>query len=117
MSGGSKGGDDRLISGADAEDHMWGDFRTSDGTVRGGNDTFVFGPSNGTDHIHDFQQGRDTIELREIDNVASFADLDIESVDADQDGSLDSIVRFDDSNSITVYNVAALTRCDFEILD
>ena len=63
MNNGSKGGDDHLISAASITDRMWGDFQTSDGTATGGHDTFVFGPSNGNDHIYDFHHGEDHIEL------------------------------------------------------
>jgi hypothetical protein len=68
MENGSEGGDDRLVSGANTEDRMWGDFRDSDGAAIGGTDTFVFGRDNGTDVIYDFREGEDTIEL---DGLAS----------------------------------------------
>lgn len=126
------GGADRLVSGTSATDHMWGDFRLVFGAAAFGADTFVFGPDNGNDIIHDFHQGEDTIELHgfgrflpacALDHLPDkvffrllekFTGISIETVDANQDGSLDSIVHFDAGNSVTVLHVARLTASDFD---
>jgi hypothetical protein len=78
-----------------------------------GHDTFVFSSGNGNDFIYDFHQGEDRIEL----DGFSFKPLEtIEEVDANEDGVLDSIIRFDDANSVTVYGVTKLAAADFLIV-
>jgi Ca2+-binding RTX toxin-like protein len=108
----STGGNDRLVSGANATDQMWGDFAVTDGTATGGHDAFVFGPSNGTDFVNDFHHGEDHIELDGF-GALSFANLNIATIDANSDGLMDSIIHFDSSDSVTVYNVTGLTAADF----
>jgi hypothetical protein len=111
---GARGGDDRLMSGSRSPDHMWGDFGSvvpgSETTY--GHDTFVFSPENGTDFIYDFHRGEDRIEL---DGFSSDALTNIEEVDANEDGAVDSIIRFDETNSVTVYGVTKLAAADFLI--
>ena len=72
-------------------DDMWGDFQNvNGGPPHFGHDTFVFGPHNGDDFIHDFHQFEDTIEIDaskapgRIPETSS--DLNIEQVDANSDG-------------------------------
>ena len=108
----STGGNDRLVSGANATDQMWGDFAVTDGTSTEGHDSFVFGPSNGTDFVWDFQPGKDHIELDGF-GALTFASLDLQTVDANSDGLTDSVIHFDPSNSVTVYNVTNLIEADF----
>jgi hypothetical protein len=134
------GGDDRLVSAVNTTDHMWGDVRQDDSAglffVRG-NDTFAFRQSNGNDFIYDFHQGEDIIELGgfyELANNAgarlpakvpskalgqltqSFSDLNIQEVDANGDSTLDSVIHFDASNSVTVIGVTGLTATDFSFV-
>ena len=103
-------GNDRLVSGTEAPDKMWGDgVQFSENTVRGA-DTFVFAPMNGQDTIFDFEQGRDHIELTGFKHLKLFSDLDVHS-----DGSGGSIIDFHDGNTITVLGVVSLTASDFII--
>jgi hypothetical protein len=62
MTGRAQGGDDRLVSDCWSEE-MWGDARVMAGEAEGGRDVFVFAPYNGRDTIHDFEPGRDRIDL------------------------------------------------------
>ena len=129
MFGNGIGGNDRLVSGG-SDDEMWGDARTMIGNAVGGEDTFVFDADCGTDRIMDFEQGKDMIELRGFVSVEfpgspkalkrlpakvlekftvgqTFEDLDITEVDGD------SVVTFDQSNSVTVVGVTGLDANDF----
>jgi len=58
------GGDDTLVSGT-GNDEMWGDVASNVGTVKitGGADVFVFLQSSGDDIIHDFEDGKDLIDV------------------------------------------------------
>ena len=47
--------------------------------------------------------------------LSSFNDLNIQTVDANSDGQMDSVIHLDASNSVTVYGVANLTVSDFLI--
>ena len=95
----STGGNDRLVSGANATDEMWG---------AGGQDTFAFRPSNGADIIKDSHHGEDIIELGGFSStLASFSDLNIEN-----DG-VDSVIHFNGTDSITVAGVTNLAGSDF----
>jgi hypothetical protein len=77
MSGFAQGGNDRLISGINATDQMWGDAQLLLDSATGGNDTFVFVDAFGQDFVNDFRQGEDIIEFQ-VAGVADFDDLDIE---------------------------------------
>lgn len=128
----SIGGDDRLVSATNTIDHMTGDgYPHAFVNSIGGQDVFVFAPDNGTDYIHDFRQGEDHIELDGFHKTAgkagdripaqalknlpliTFADLNIETVDANNDGVLDSVIHLNANNSITVDSVTGLTANDF----
>lgn len=130
------GGNDRLVSGANAMDHMWGDWSLQTLST-GGNDTFVFGPTsgisipnNGTDYIYDFHHGEDLIEVRgyrapnfpipphaldampdvalsRVSHPYSFSDLRIEETEGN------SIIHFDATNNVTVEDTVGLTVDDF----
>jgi hypothetical protein len=122
--GSADGGNDRLVSAANTTDIMWGDFQTVEhpqtGMNTGGADTFVFGPKNGNDFIIDFQKGVDMIELDSSPTHVpvhaaahipagagnfpqTFADLNIQIVDANGDGIADaSVIQFDAHNSVQV---------------
>jgi Ca2+-binding RTX toxin-like protein len=97
----ARGGNDRLISGTGI-DHMYGDAATIADTARTVHDTFVFAPNNGQDFIYDFQQGQDRIEV-DGGAVHDFNDLLIEHLDANGDGITDSVVHFDQTDTVTVY--------------
>jgi hypothetical protein len=127
MHGTSIGGDDRLVSGH-GDDDMWGDakFRSGialdeadedewyeyppevDETV-GGADVFVFRPSNGEDTIHDFEQGKDLIELRNFGLPRTPWDFDDLSVASTADGC---VIALGEGNSITLLGVDELTSDD-----
>jgi hypothetical protein len=70
----TRGGNDRLISGANATDHMFGDAEFLLDSATGGNDTFVFGGGFGQDFVNDFHQGEDTLEFQ-VAGVSGFGDL------------------------------------------
>jgi hypothetical protein len=103
--------------------------------MQGGHDTFAFAPNNGNDFVYDFCQGEDYIELAGFykgpipDNAAaaylpaqaliSFSDLNIQMVDTDGNGVVDSsVIDFyaNTNDSVTVYGVTNLTASDFLIL-
>jgi hypothetical protein len=109
MYGSATAGNDRLIGGR-RTDHFWGDAAMLGDGVEGGEDIFVIKSNNGTDTIHDFELGKDIMELR--NGVSMFADLPLTVYGSD------SIVDFGDGNSITVSSTAAggvslLTETDF----
>ena len=95
-----RGGDgkDTLISGT-GNDTMFGDA---------GADTFTFAGQIGHDTIH-FEQGRDKIDLTALaaNNINDVGDLNIEAAGAN------SIVHFDEHNSLTVVGVNDLAAGDF----
>jgi hypothetical protein len=148
----SVGGNDRLISGR-GDDEMWGDARFRSGIpldeateeewfeepplvdeTTGGADAFVFMRENGNDTIHDFEPGKDWIELWGFTNTVNtfagpasafaklpahvkgrfleerpwdFDDLSIGQVDGN------SVVDLGGGNSITVAGVDELEASDF----
>src|SRR5262249_12354301 len=68
MYGYATGGNDRLVSGP-GNDEMWGDAHYKAPTVVTGADVFVFLQNNGQDTIHDFEQGKDHIDLTALTNL------------------------------------------------
>jgi hypothetical protein len=126
---GAVGGDDRLVSGTNATDYMWGDFQRIFGSATGGNDTFVFGPDNGTDYIYDFHKGEDTIELSGFDfppipdtawehmpaKVFSHVLEKVTGVRIETVGA-DTVIHFDDNNSVTIFNVTNLSGSNFDFV-
>ena len=110
-------GNDILVSAARTTDYMWGDFASNaGGTDVGGHDTFVFGPHNGNDFIYDFHQGgEDFIEI-DAKKPETFTDLNIQVVDANNDGTMDSVIQFDSHDSVTVYGVTGLQDADFHFV-
>ena len=72
----AQGGNDRLISGINATDQMWGDAQSLAYSATGGHDTFVFVGAFGNDLVKDFHQDEDTLEFQ-VAGVADFSDLDI----------------------------------------
>jgi NDP-sugar pyrophosphorylase family protein len=75
LRGHAKGGDDRLVSRGFDKDEMWGDAATVGKHAKTGDDIFVFGIANGSDVIHDFEPGKDLIDL------TAFAAVGIDSFD------------------------------------
>jgi hypothetical protein len=129
------GGDDRLVSAANTTDHMWGDFESlTSPAVEFGNDTYVFGPNNGTDFIYDFHKGEDIIEIdasaiptqapipaNAAQHAArnfpdTFEELDIQELDANGDSTTDSVIQLGGSNTVTVLGVTGLTDTDFNFV-
>jgi hypothetical protein len=59
-----RAGDDRLVSGINAPDLMWGDFAESNIIFTPGADTFVFAGAFGNDTVYDFRTSDgDKIEI------------------------------------------------------
>jgi RTX calcium-binding nonapeptide repeat (4 copies) len=78
MSGSAQAGDDTIIGGTGSIDAMWGDAATIEGEgVLTGSDIFVVGPGNGADRVHDFEPGKDRIDLTFYAGMGihGFADL------------------------------------------
>jgi hypothetical protein len=105
---------------------MWGDFQNvSGGPPDFGHDTFVFGPHNGDDFIHDFHSlvGGIQEDIIQIDASKApgnfpetFLDLNIQEVDTNGDNLLDSVIDLGGNNSVTVLGVIGLTASDFDFL-
>jgi serralysin len=111
MTGKAQGGNDRLIGGHGNED-FWGDAGTKASTAIGGKDTFVFKADSGEDRIHDFQQGKDHIEISGY-AADSFGELAIDQVLID--GKAASVVHLDTGgdDTVTVYGAMTLAASDF----
>jgi Ca2+-binding RTX toxin-like protein len=119
MDGNARGGNDTLISGT-GTDHMWGDAEyidqapasptTPTGDVVTRADTFVFGPGNGNDSIHDFRQSDgDRIDVSAY-GFQSLAQMMITS-----DGA-NTKIAFDADDSVTLVGFvdpSALHASDF----
>lgn len=69
------GGNDTLVGGQNALNEMWGDAAVVAAGAGRGSDVFVIGPFGGVNIIHDFQPGRDVIDL------SGFAARGIRSLD------------------------------------
>lgn len=112
----AEGGDDRLVSRGFSEDEMWGDAYSVGPHAETGSDVFVFAPSNGRDLIHDFEQGKDRIDL------TAFAEAGIGGFEAlapriveQSDGSLIilDVAEFSAGNSVVVAGAFGLGAGDF----
>jgi len=110
MYGAARGGDDTLISGA-GDDEMWGDASVMSAAAIGGSDTFSFAPLNGQDTIHDFEQGKDHVELIGL-GVESPHTFDGLLPYISSDGT-DSVIDFGAGNSITVHGITTFLQSDF----
>jgi hypothetical protein len=108
MRGHARGGNDRLETGP-GNDDLWGDAVVKDAKVITGSDTFVFGPNTGNDTIHDFESGKDRIDLTSFASLGihSLQDLDWEVI------SGDTHLQLADNTSITLVGVSAVTQRDF----
>lgn len=113
----AEGGDDRLVSGS-APDEMWGDAYLVSPDVVTGSDVFVFAPANDRDLIHDFERGKDRIDLTAfaeagIGNFEALAPRIVEQAD----GSLvildDARFRGSAGNSVVVAGAFGLGADDF----
>ena len=73
-----------------------------------GEDTFVFGPSSGDDHVTDFQK-KDVIAIEGVTGVDDFSDLTIVNVG----GS--AVISWGTGDSITLdgYKASKLSAADF----
>jgi serralysin len=119
----AKGGDDRIISGANATDQMWGDADFLMNSARGGNDTFVFNIGSGKDVINDFHQGNavvgsavtehDVIDVQAYD----FADWTALQAAITNDLSGNAVIPLSATDSVTLAGVhtADLHQSDFII--
>jgi hypothetical protein len=111
----AKGGDDRLVSRSANADEMWGDAYTVGKHAETGADVFVFAPGNGRDIIHDFESGKDRIDLTAFagSGIDDFEDV-MARIQVQPDGTL-VILDVDGltGNSIVVAGVHSLTAEDF----
>ncbi len=124
MSGHAKGGDDTLVAGRNASrNEMWGDAAAIEGShVETGRDVFVPGKGTGMTIIHDFEPGKDVIDVRSY-GFSNFFELSERisvtetgsyiffSWQFSEPGSPDSL-----ENSITVLGDFALTPSDFLVV-
>jgi hypothetical protein len=111
---GAEGGNDRLVSPGSNADEMWGDaYLVAPGALTGA-DTFAFIFLNGRDIIHDFEPGKDVIDL------TAFAPLGLTTFEAVEgrtivqpDGTL-LVLDFDGSfgNSVLLAGVQGLSAGD-----
>ena len=97
-----------MLDGGDGKDTLTSGI--GDDTMFGGDgaDTLVFAAQNGHDTAH-FEQGRDIIDLTALasTNINDFGDLNIKP-----DGA-NTVIHFDENNSLTVLGVNDLTSGDF----
>lgn len=111
----AKGGNDRLESRTANADEMWGDAYTVGKHAETGADVFVFAPGNGRDIIHDFEQGKDRIDLTAFadSGIDDFEDVLARTI-VQPDGTL-VILDVDGltGNSIMVAGLSSLTVNDF----
>lgn len=89
-------GNDTLIGGA-GDDNLVGDFATvaitGDGLVETGADTFVFSPGSGLDTIHDFEVGKDKIDISGYGVTAT--DFSTWAVDHISESAGQTVIDFD----------------------
>jgi len=91
-----------LLNGGKGDDSLYGGFQA---------DTFAFSKGSGHDQIMDFANGLDTIDLRGMDAIDSFADI---QAAAKQVGS-NVVMTFAGGETLTVANLSlvAMTQDDF----
>jgi hypothetical protein len=114
LSDNARGGNDVLVSGARADDEMWGDGQKLDSCVGTGSDRFVFRPDNGADVINDFESGKDHIDLTDfaVAGIHNFNDLTYTQTPTGT--SLDLGLSSDGvSNSVALLELTALHENDF----
>lgn len=76
LSGHAHAGNDTLTGGNSARNDLWGDAAEIEGGhVVTGCDVFVVTPSSGTSTIHDFEPGKDLIDLTAFDEIHGLGDL------------------------------------------
>ena len=118
MSGHARAGNDTLITGRFARNEMWGDAAMIEGRhVETGCDTFVITYLSGQNTIHDFEHGKDVIDLRDYAShgIHEFSDLaqyqtGTSSYTFHQSGGISSPLVV---NSLTVLGDQALSASDF----
>lgn len=91
-----------LLNGGKGDDYLYGGFQ---------GDTFAFSKGSGHDLVMDFANGLDTIDLRGIDAIDSFADIQA----AAKQVSANVVMTFAGGETLTVANfsLAAMTQDDF----
>lgn len=119
LSGQARAGNDTFIGGANASNDLWGDAAVIEGEgVATGRDVFVIWPGGGTNRIHDFEPGRDLIDLTAYPALGGFEAL-AERFEITEEGTR---VEFGRSggmssplvvNALTVLGQYALRECDF----
>ncbi|MDO9709299.1 hypothetical protein [Paracraurococcus lichenis] len=78
LSGHAVAGDDVLVGGRNAVNDFWGDAAVIEGpNVTTGHDTFVLRPDSQANTIHDFEAGKDLLDMTAFAaaGIHSFADL------------------------------------------
>jgi hypothetical protein len=108
MRGHARAGNDRIETGS-GDDQLWGDAVLKDETVITGRDTFVFGPASGHDVVHDFERGKDKIDLTAFAalGIHSFDDVDWEVVS----GSIQ--IQLSGDTEVTLAGVSGVAKGDF----
>ncbi len=104
------GGNDRLVSGFEVTDHMWGDAEIMSADAKGGADQFAFAPGNGADIVYDFEVGKDKIDLSAFSEITA-SDLDtLLNVDFTNNRS---VLTLGVDDTVTLLGVTNLSARDF----
>jgi hypothetical protein len=119
LSGHARAGNDTIISGTYANNDMWGDAAVIEGgCVTTGDDVFVIRPISAANRIHDFEPGKDLIDLTAYAEIRSFEDLQARfeiteegtHVEFSRSGGQTSPLVV---NALTVLGQYDLRACDF----
>ena len=111
--------DDTLV-GADGDNWFFGrggndelDGREGNDWFEGGEgaDTFIFAPGHGDDHIDDFGNGDDSIDLSAFSNINSVSDLTIQQQDSEV--VIDLSGQGGGTITLADYNQSDITDADF----
>ncbi|WP_170770400.1 calcium-binding protein [Ruegeria lacuscaerulensis] len=108
--GDTVGGNDIIIGGA-GNDDLWGDGSLFDEAV-GGADSFVFNPNSGLDTVHDFEVGKDKLDISGHGIAETdFLSLNIQEIDGNTIIDLDGTAL--DLDEITLLGVVGISADDF----
>jgi Ca2+-binding RTX toxin-like protein len=108
--GDTVGGNDIVVGGT-GNDDLWGDGSLFE-EAQGGADSFVFEPDSGLDTIHDFEVGKDKLDISGYSIAETeFLTLDIQEIDGNTIIDLDGTAL--DSNEITLLGVVGVSADDF----
>ena len=103
----NRGGNDRLVSGRNATDHMYGDW-TSEALGVGGSDSFVFKRGFGNDFVYDFRPSDHDHLVFDVPGVRRIGDLDVSIVGGD------TVITVSADDSVTLVGfTGVLKTADF----